>query len=76
MEDKYYKENCLICGVEFITNKSNKVVCPGVCRKTANRLYAKEFMQKHRAKQKLLAERSAAFIKPTQTNEELKPIVI
>ena len=43
-----YKNTCKVCGKEIETNKSNKLVCPGECRKIANREYAKEFMRKKR----------------------------
>jgi hypothetical protein len=43
-----YNCKCLICGKELITYNKTKQICPGECRKQANRLYAKEYMRKRR----------------------------
>lgn len=42
-------KNCLICNKEFKTYNSVKDICPGECRKTASRIYAKEYMRNKRA---------------------------
>ena len=58
-----YTTNCKICGKEINTYQSKKCVCPGECRKIANRCYAKEFMRRKRNNEKEIVARVCVICK-------------
>ena len=43
-----YNNICKVCGKDIKSSMSNKKVCSPICRKIANRTYAKDFMRQKR----------------------------
>lgn len=66
-----YLKKCLICNKDIETDNKAKAICPGECRKIANRNFTKEYMRKKRKEESVIVKKVCLICK-----KDFKPLKV